>query len=754
MNSYLHIDHVSMTFKTDAGPLNVLQGVDIKVQQGEFISLIGHSGCGKSTVLNIVAGLLTATEGGVVLECQEVNEPGPDRAVVFQNHSLLPWLSAYDNVRLAVDQVFKRTKSKAERDEWTRHNLELVNMSHALDRKPDEISGGMKQRVGIARALAMEPKVLLMDEPFGALDSLTRTHMQDSLMAIQTRLNNTVMMITHDVDEAVLLSDRIVMMSNGPSATIGEILDVNLERPRDRLALAEDPAFNHYRAEVVKFLHERHQSEGGSRTETDQTDDTRTTTHLAPAAASHSNVIPIDKARTQTSSGSRLEKARLSLGFVPLTDCAPLVIAAEKGFFENHGLQVELSRESSWANIRDKVSTGMLDGAQMLAAMPLATAFDTQHTQPMVTSLSLDLNGNAITLSRELYGRMIATGFDDIDSATGAARALKAVIDQDRDAGRPVLSFAVVFPQSSHNYLLRYWMADAGIDPDRDVRLIVVPPPQVGHYLRVGLIAGCCVGEPWNTLAVSDGLGRIVATSYDIWNNHPEKVFAVTRFWAECNPNTHHAVLKSLLEACAWLEVPDNRSETCEILSQGRYVNVPVEVLETSMSGQLRTSSVGETRAAPDHNVFHRYAANMPWRSHALWYYSQMLRWGEIDSAENIDSVARSVYRPEAYRAAARALHLPYPVDDNKAEGQHELPWMLPTDDDAVPMGPDRFMDGRIFQPDAIEDYVSGFAISRWPKADVSASDSERADGSDKAAPGKADWSVDNTVPSKTVGLS
>lgn len=262
MNRYLHIDHISITFPTDNGPLNVLKDVNLVVNKGEFITLIGHSGCGKSTVLNIVAGLLNSTQGGVILEEKEVREPGPDRAVVFQHHSLMPWLSVYENVRLAVDQVFKKTKSRQERDAWTRHNLELVHMTHALDRKPDEISGGMKQRVGIARALAMEPKVLLMDEPFGALDSLTRTHMQDSLMEIQSRLNNTVIMITHDVDEAVLLSDRIVMMTNGPSATVGEILDVDLARPRDRLALAEDPKFNHYRAEVVKFLHQRHINPG------------------------------------------------------------------------------------------------------------------------------------------------------------------------------------------------------------------------------------------------------------------------------------------------------------------------------------------------------------------------------------------------------------------------------------------------------------------------------------------------------------
>jgi len=258
MTTYLQIDHVSLSFATDKGPLEVLRQVNINIAKGEFVSLIGHSGCGKSTVLNIVAGLLRATEGGVVLEGREVTEPGPDRAVVFQNHSLLPWLSVYDNVRLAVDQVFHGRKSRAERHDWTLRNLELVHMEHALERRPDEISGGMKQRVGIARALAMEPKVLLMDEPFGALDSLTRTQMQDSLMEIQGRLRNTVIMITHDVDEAVLLSDRILMMSNGPAATLGAVLEVDLPRPRDRLGLAEDPAFNHYRAEVVRFLHERH----------------------------------------------------------------------------------------------------------------------------------------------------------------------------------------------------------------------------------------------------------------------------------------------------------------------------------------------------------------------------------------------------------------------------------------------------------------------------------------------------------------
>ncbi len=258
MSTHLNIDHVTMEFDTPSGKFTALENVNLKIKKGEFVSLIGHSGCGKSTVLNIIAGLYQATRGGIVLDGVEVNEPGPERAVVFQNHSLLPWLTAYENVELAVKQVFKGKKSKAEMKDWIEHNLELVHMSHALHKKPDEISGGMKQRVGIARALAMEPTVLLMDEPFGALDALTRSHLQDSLMEIQRDLKNTVVMITHDVDEAVLLSDRIVMMSNGPAATVGEILNIDLARPRHRLELADDPMYNKYRAEVLRFLHERH----------------------------------------------------------------------------------------------------------------------------------------------------------------------------------------------------------------------------------------------------------------------------------------------------------------------------------------------------------------------------------------------------------------------------------------------------------------------------------------------------------------
>src|SRR6266481_5426596 len=226
MQAYLKLDHIDKSFSRGNATTEVLKEINLTIDKGEYVSIIGHSGCGKSTLLNIVAGLTRATNGCVLLENREVNDPGPDRAVVFQNHSLLPWLTVYDNVRLAVDKVFSGAKSRAERHAWVMHNLDLVQMAHAKDKRPAEISGGMKQRVGLARALAMEPKVLLLDEPFGALDALTRAQLQDSVQEIVARLKTTAIMITHDVDEAVLLSDRIAMMTNRPAATIGEMLSV------------------------------------------------------------------------------------------------------------------------------------------------------------------------------------------------------------------------------------------------------------------------------------------------------------------------------------------------------------------------------------------------------------------------------------------------------------------------------------------------------------------------------------------------
>lgn len=253
----IQVQQVSQRFSTASDEFLALDKVSFDIQAGETLSLIGHSGCGKSTLLNLIAGLTLPSDGGLLCDNREIDGPGPERAVVFQNHSLLPWLTTYQNVELAVNQVFRRSMGKGERHEWILHNLELVHMEHALHKRPNEISGGMKQRVGIARALAMKPKVLLMDEPFGALDALTRAHLQDAVMDIQQRLNTTIVLITHDVDEAVLLSDRVLMMTNGPAATVGEVMAVDLPRPRSRVALADDPRYHQYRQQVLYFLYEK-----------------------------------------------------------------------------------------------------------------------------------------------------------------------------------------------------------------------------------------------------------------------------------------------------------------------------------------------------------------------------------------------------------------------------------------------------------------------------------------------------------------
>ena len=256
-SKYIEIQNVEQTFKTKKGLFPALRDIHLTVAKGEFVALIGHSGCGKSTLLNLIAGLAEPTQGVLLCANKEIAGPGPERAVVFQNHSLLPWLTCFENIYLAVERVFGATENKAQLKARTDAALALVGLTAAAQKRPGEISGGMKQRVGIARALCMEPKVLLMDEPFGALDALTRAKLQDELLDIVAKTQATVVMVTHDVDEAVLLSDKIVMMTNGPAATIGEVLSVQLPRPRNRVALADDAQYQHYRKAVIDFLYTR-----------------------------------------------------------------------------------------------------------------------------------------------------------------------------------------------------------------------------------------------------------------------------------------------------------------------------------------------------------------------------------------------------------------------------------------------------------------------------------------------------------------
>ena len=388
-----------------------------------------------------------------------------------------------------------------------------------------------------------------------------------------------------------------------------------------------------------------------------------------------------------------LEKTALRLGYIPLIDCLPLVIAQERGLFAARGLTVELSCEASWANIRDKLIVGHLDGAQMLAPMLLAASLGVGGVRkPMLTAFSLGLNGNAITVSNRLFAQLRDTAQGE--TALDAARALAAVVRVRSAAQQEPLVLATVFPFSSHNYLLRYWLAAAGIDVNRDIKLVALPPQQMVDNLRLEHIDGFCVGEPWNSCAVAMGLGKCLVTGYDIWQNGPEKVFGVTELWQQQHPHTHAALLRALDEAAAWIE--DNRAAALQILDRGHYLDVPLEWLAQSLTGDLRVGLAQSRRSAEHFHVFHRYQANFPWRSQAQWFLQQMLRWQQVRGEIDAPAVAARIYRADLYRdifGDTRSL----PSADSKPEGLHENSWAMPGTRGEIEIGPDLFIDGATF---------------------------------------------------------
>ncbi|MEM1211777.1 MAG: CmpA/NrtA family ABC transporter substrate-binding protein [Planctomycetota bacterium] len=428
-----------------------------------------------------------------------------------------------------------------------------------------------------------------------------------------------------------------------------------------------------------------------------------------PAAAHRPGPCPLEG--PVTAPPLRPEKRELTLGIIPLTDCAPIVVAHEKGFFQRHGLDVTIAREGSWASIRDKLVFGLIDAAHMLAPMPLAISLGVSGPQhPVLATLSLDLNGNAITVSNDLYAHMAEADADALSERPTTARALKAVIERRKRRGMPPLTLGVVFPASTHNFQLRYWLAEAGIDPDRDAELVVVPPPRMVDHLRQGRLDGFCVGEPWNSVAVRAGAGKALITSYELWNNGPEKVLGVTRQWAEAHPQTHRAVIRALLEAAAWIDEPGNRDEVTGLLARPEYVGVSPETIGMSMTGTFQYALDQPTVHMPDFNVFHRYTANYPWRSHAVWMLTQMARWGQIAPDTDFHAIAEQVYDPTVCRAAAGDLGMVMPVREMKPEGSHHGPW---TSDAGFAMGPDAFFDRQAFDPEQAESYLEGFAIRR-----------------------------------------
>ncbi|HEY9645593.1 MAG TPA: nitrate ABC transporter ATP-binding protein [Chroococcidiopsis sp.] len=614
MSTFVGVEQVEKVFNlTNGGQYVALKGIDLDIKKGEFVSLIGHSGCGKSTLLNMIAGLDLPTEGVVTLEGRFVSRPGPDRMVVFQNYSLLPWMSVRDNIALAVDEVLTDVP-KAERRQIIEQYINLVGLQHAADKPPSQLSGGMKQRVAIARALAIRPKLLLLDEPFGALDALTRGNLQEQLMRICDESNLTAVMVTHDVDEAVLLSDRIVMLTNGPNSKIGGILEVDIPRPRRRMDVVSHPSYYSLRSEIIYFLNQQ------------------------------KRIKKLRAKKTTAIARHGLEKVNLEIGFVPLTACAPVVIAKEKGFFAKHGLdEVSLVRESSWRGIVDGIAGNYLDAAQMPAGMPVwLTVGGHQDTPlPVVSSLTMTRNGNAITLDKKFYEQGVHTAKD-------FKQRLLESTEKNHTLG-------MVHPSSMHNLLLRYWLAAGGIDPDHDVSLKTIPPAQMIADLKAGIIDGYCVGEPWNLRAAVEGIGFTVATDLEIWQGHPGKVLGVREDWAIAYPNTHIALAKALLEACRYCADPANAEDVQQILSRREYVSTDLDYIQLGDPNSY-TCSLDKPMREYAHHLFYGDGVNRPSRTEHLWMMTQMARWSDIPFPRNWMEILERVCRVSVFSTAAREL--------------------------------------------------------------------------------------------------
>lgn len=616
MSVYVVVDQLEKVFPLANGQEYIaLKGINLEIKKGEFISLIGHSGCGKSTLLNMIAGLDLPTDGLVTLEGQRIRESGPERMVVFQNYSLLPWLTVRENIALAVEEIFGHLP-KQEQNNIVEEHIDLVGLRPHADKQPHMLSGGQKQRVSIARALAIRPKLLLLDEPFGALDALTRGNLQEQLMEICEEHEVTAVMVTHDVDEAVLLSDRIVMLTNGPGSKIGQILEVDIPRPRKRMEVVNHPSYYSLRSEIIYFLNQQ------------------------------KRIKKLRARKTVALARHGLEKVNLEIGFIPLTACAPLAIAKEKGFFAKHGLdEVHLVRESSWRGISDGIAAGYLDAAQMPSGMPLWMTLGGHENRPIpvVTSLTMTRNGNAITLCRRFLDQGIYT----------LADFKKYLLNSPEQIHR----MGMVHPSSMHNLLLRYWLAAGGIDPDRDVSLKTLPPAQMIVDLQAGSIDGFCVGEPWNLRAAMEGVGFTVATDLEIWPGHPGKVLGVREDWANAYPNTHIALVKALLEAGHYCADPANAEEVRRIVASPDYVSTDVAYIQLGDPNST-ACNLDQPMREYAHHLFFGDGVNRPSRTEHLWQMVQMARWGDVPFPRNWLEILERVCRVSVFSTAARELGL------------------------------------------------------------------------------------------------
>lgn len=403
----------------------------------------------------------------------------------------------------------------------------------------------------------------------------------------------------------------------------------------------------------------------------------------------------------------------VTIGFIPLVDCAIVVAAAERGFAEAEGLRLSLVRETSWANIRDRAMLGHFDAAHMLAPLPIASTLGAGgHLQvPMVAPFSLGLGGNAITLSERLWSALEAGGADiDADPATMVGHLARHVARRRAD-GAPPLTLATVYPFSGHNYELRYWLASAGIDPDADVRLVVLPPPYMVDALAEGQVDGFCVGEPWNSTAVDRGVGVIVASKSALWRQGPDKVLGLRKQFADDHPERLGALLRALHRAARWAADPANHADLAGILARPAYVGGDAELLLRALQGRIVRRRGAAAVEVPDFLVLHDHAANFPWQSHALWFWSQMVRWGQIPYRRADADAVRMVYRPDIYRAALSAIAADLPNASAKVEGALRAATPVASSSGRMVLGPDGFFDGRLFDPDDVETYLRSLGV-------------------------------------------
>lgn len=657
MRPFLEIDHLDRSFTLpDGGQYIALKNIHFQMNRGEFVTLMGQPGCGKSTLLNIVAGLQQPTHGGVILEGRQVGDPGPDRMMIFPHYPLLPWLTVRENIAVAVDEVMSDLLL-IERQKIVESYIHKLNLQSVAHQRPEKLSSSIKQRVAIARALSLHPKLLLLDNPFANEDHFSRRDLQIQLMSICAEARVTCLLVTSDIDEAILLSDRIILLTNGPEAHIGLILDIKIPRPRNYMQMINAPDYYPLRHEIIYFLNQQQ----------------RAKYRKAITSVLHR-------------SANGPEKPHLTIGFVAVTDCAPLVVAQEKNFFADYGLtKVTLHREDSWEAIAQGVATGKLDAAQMVAGMPMAMTLGMKGMPPIptVTALTLSRNGNAITLNKQFYHEGIRSLED-----------LKNAILQNRQRR---YRLGMVHPASMQNLMLRYWLATGGIDPDLDVELKVIPPAQMIHQLQAGHLDGYCVGDPWNSRAIYENLGFVIATDIDFWSGHIEKVLGVTEVWANAYPQTHIALVKTLIDACEYCDDRRNREEILHLLCQSQYVgSSPVYTRPGFIDPYNRGTGAGP-EILFNYNQFYVDKTNCPDPVESLWILTQMARWGIIPFPRNWIDMIERVLRPDVFGEAARDLGLP---------------------DISYERRPLKLFDGTIFNPNHPLDYLENVVIKREVKVE------------------------------------